>query len=185
MIKYRGDYPMYDMGASANTKVNEYNPHNIAGSNQGHMYLPPSGVQIPNQEDENSNELDIQYMKSMYPDFSRNIQVYIDEECDKLEYDGLYMYDEYPDREVVEQITDKIIAAVGKDERLKQKKIEAEAEVNNLQFREDYDTQRDLIKILFLNELFNRRRHRFYGRRYRRRRPYNPPYYDNYRQYFY
>lgn len=183
MRKYKDYYPMYDTSAYGNKSgYNQYN--NITALNSQPMYLP-SGLQIPNRDDEDEyeyEESEIQYMKSMYPDFCKKVQVYIDEECDKLEYDGRYMYDEYPDRDTIEKISDDILSNVKKDERLINNNKETQ-EVLNMQFYR-YDYEKDLIKLLLLNELFNRRRNRFYGGRRRRVRPYYPSYYYNYRQYF-
>ena len=40
---------------------------------------------------------DYDYMKSIYPDAAKRVLPYIEEECDRMEYDGSMMYDEYPD----------------------------------------------------------------------------------------
>ncbi len=40
--------------------------------------------------DDRNARRDYDYMKSIYPD--------TEEECDRMEYDGSMMYDEYPDR---------------------------------------------------------------------------------------
>ena len=43
-------------------------------------------------------ERDLEYFKQLYPSTVRYIQNEVDNECDKLEYDGSVMFDEYPDR---------------------------------------------------------------------------------------
>ena len=43
-------------------------------------------------------EKDFDYMKQLYPRSSVQIQELIEEACDKLEYEGSIMFDEYPDR---------------------------------------------------------------------------------------
>lgn len=181
MRKYKGYYPMVEISANNDTGYYPYNA-NYSQNNRQPIYLP-SGIQLPDYDgDRNSEEEEIKYMKSMYPDFCKKVQVYVDEECDKLEYDGSYMYDEYPDRDTIEKITDRILDSVKHDERLYKKEIR-EDEVKEMQYY-GYDYERDLIKLLLLNELFNRRRNRFYGGRHRRVRPYYPPSYYNYSQYF-
>ncbi len=44
---------------------------------------------------------DNEYMKSMYPKIAREIAGYVEEECDKLEYEGSSMFSEYPDKSTV------------------------------------------------------------------------------------
>ena len=49
-------------------------------------------------DDERNARRDYDYMKSIYPDAAKRVLPYIEEECDRMEYDGSMMYDEYPDR---------------------------------------------------------------------------------------
>ena len=49
-------------------------------------------------DDERQNQRDYEYMKSVYPGTAKRLIPYIEEECDRLEYTGSVMYDEYPDR---------------------------------------------------------------------------------------
>ena len=48
--------------------------------------------------DDRNARRDYDYMKSIYPDAAKRVLPYIEEECDRMEYDGSMMYDEYPDR---------------------------------------------------------------------------------------
>ena len=55
--------------------------------------------QMPvNFDDERLDRRDYDYMKSIYPDTARRILPYVEEECDRLEYDASMIYDEYPDQ---------------------------------------------------------------------------------------
>ena len=49
-------------------------------------------------DDDRKARRDYDYMKSIYPDAAKRVLPYIEEECDRMEYDGSMMYDEYPDR---------------------------------------------------------------------------------------
>lgn len=49
-------------------------------------------------DDERMNRRDYDYMKSAYPDTAKRLIPYIEDECDRLEYTGSMMYDEYPDQ---------------------------------------------------------------------------------------
>lgn len=46
---------------------------------------------------EEENQRDYERLKQMYPKRMQRIMEVIEEECDKLEYDGSMMFDEYPD----------------------------------------------------------------------------------------
>lgn len=49
--------------------------------------------------DEDSIERrDYEYMKCAYPDTAKRLMPYVEEECDRMEYMGSMMYDEYPDQ---------------------------------------------------------------------------------------
>ena len=37
-------------------------------------------------------------MKELYPKRMKELLAYVEEECDKMEYEGSMMFDEYPDR---------------------------------------------------------------------------------------
>lgn len=49
-------------------------------------------------DDERKDRRDYDYMKSIYPDTAKRILPYVEEECDRLEYDVSMIYDEYPDQ---------------------------------------------------------------------------------------
>ena len=49
-------------------------------------------------DDDRNARRDYDYRKSIYPDAAKRVLPYIEEECDRMEYDGSMMYDEYPDR---------------------------------------------------------------------------------------
>ena len=58
---------------------------------------------------DNSRELDhdMSMMKEMYPLLVRQILLEIENECDKLEYAGSFMFDEIPDKTLILMLTDK------------------------------------------------------------------------------
>ena len=106
-------------------------------------------------------ERDLEYFKQLYPSTVRYIQNEVDNECDKLEYDGSVMFDEYPDRVTVERIVDRIYEKVEFTDEA------PTVEANNLYYRprrRRSNLARDLITIILLNEFLGRRR------RYRSRR---------------
>ncbi len=100
-------------------------------------------------------EKDMDRMKELYPREVRNILEQVEEECDKMEYEGSLMFDEYPDRLMLEMVVDRIYQKLGEDE------TDLEAE----QYRGDHPRHRNdlrnLIGVILNNEMYRRRcRHR-------------------------
>ena len=80
---------------------------------------------------------DYEYLKYMYPKITRDILTLIDEECDKMEYDGSLMFDETPDRLMLHQIMDRIYDAVsGKNMDTNIRDFEMEQYEENMQAEE-------------------------------------------------
>ena len=111
---------------------------------------------MPNvYQTEREYERDMERMKELYPKRMKKLLAYVEEECDKMEYEGSRMYDEYPDRvmlyRMANQIYDKAMpmkeAAEGRRERDK-----------NLL---------EVIQVLLYDEMYRRRgRHRRCCRRW-------------------
>ncbi|MGN0243338.1 MAG: hypothetical protein ACI4CT_04660 [Lachnospiraceae bacterium] len=55
---------------------------------------------------------DLMYLQSLYPEEAKTVLKIVQQECDKVDYEGSHMYDEYPDKEwirfVSRQIQEKI-----------------------------------------------------------------------------
>ena len=139
-------------------------PNNIYMPDQNPYHTPPMGVPLfPLYGYDNSEDLDrdVDYFRQLYPNTVRSIQSAVDDECDKLEYDGSFMFDEYPDKVTLERIVDRIY------ERMQELEEMPQVEANSLYYgypRRRPNYLHDIVTILLLNELFNRRR------RYRSRR---------------
>ena len=58
-------------------------------------------------------ERDMEQLKRLYPQEVRTIQELVEEECDKMEYEGSMMFDEYPDRLMMRQICDRVYQKAG------------------------------------------------------------------------
>lgn len=57
---------------------------------------------------EEQDEKDYQYITKMYSTLSREILEFIEDACDRLEYEGSMMFDQYMDRVGVMSMVDKI-----------------------------------------------------------------------------
>jgi len=94
--------------------------------------------------DEAELEEDREYLMQMYPAKARLIMVMVEDECDKMEYEGSPMFAAYPDKETILGLSGKIFNKVTFDK-------------NDLHLRH-------LIDVLMCNEIYVRRN------RYKRRR---------------
>ena len=63
-------------------------------------------------------ERDMERLKNMYPQDVRNVQRMVEEECDKMEYEGSMMFDESPDRLMLRQICDRIYQRLMEEEEV-------------------------------------------------------------------
>ena len=89
-------------------------------------------------DDERIERRDFEYMKSLYPFEVKRILPFVEEECERMSYQGSMIYDEYPDqlqlRMMCKRIYDKVEREEVADEHLK-----------------------EIIQILLLQELYRRR----------------------------
>ena len=49
-------------------------------------------------DDDRVERMDLDYMKSMYPQLAKKILPLVEEECERMCYEGSVIYDEYPDQ---------------------------------------------------------------------------------------
>lgn len=111
-------------------------------------------------DDERMERRDFEYMKSMYPMTVKRILPYVEEECDRMSYEGSMIYDEYPDQLQMYLMCSRIYDRVRKEKPKDDMEMEMQVSRND-------DQLRDLIQILLFQELFRRRsRHRRNRRRF-------------------
>lgn len=121
-------------------------------------------------EDEMENDRDMQRLLNLYPEIARELMPFVEAECDKLEYEGSMMFDEYPDRTMLSRITAGIYDQVKDRYNPPEGEDQDETLAMNVETRRRYPARKnwlgDLIDVLFFHEMFHRRRRR---RNYRRR----------------
>lgn len=123
---------------------------------------------------------DARRLQSFYPQAAQEIQHLVEEECDKMEYEGSMMFDEYPDRLMIRKLAGDIVSKVreahpeGWEEPDGERNAQPEAELNMQSNGWDRDRDRDrrrrrrrdgwlgdLAQVLLLDEMHRRRcRHR-------------------------
>ena len=116
-------------------------------------------------DQEQAQEKDLQVMKSFYSRRAARIQEKADRECDGMEYDGSMMFDEYPDKFMMEHLCRKIEQEVLKEEEGNMSVLIIEETCQGGQGscgnRREEEGLRDLIGVILFNEMFRRRsRHR-------------------------
>lgn len=143
----------------------------------------PDDMQLPEEDDddyaEERYEDERNYMLSLYPDVCKRIKAIVDKECDKLEAEDRIMYEEYPSKDAIEKIVANIYVTVIDELNIPIETQDIQSEEKSVEsqqffFPPRHRFLRDNIHVIFLHELFRRRRRRF-PRRFRRRRFY-PPY---------
>ena len=69
-------------------------------------------------DDERTERMDVEYMKSMYPDTAKKILPYVEEECDRMEYENSMVYDQCPDKLQLRLMSRRVYDNVRKHERM-------------------------------------------------------------------
>ena len=105
-------------------------------------------------DDEKIERRDFEYMKSLYPLTAKKVLPFIEEECERMAYEGSVIYDEYPDQLQIRLMCSRIYDKVKDMEK-------AEEGANKKGWL------KDLIQIMLFQELFQRRcEHRKYRRKF-------------------
>lgn len=89
---------------------------------------------------------DYEYLKSMYPEMAKIILPYVEDECERYEYEESMIYDEYPDKLQLRLMSRRIFDRVQSEEM---KKAEAGT------WEEQWT--RDIVDLLLFQELMKRR----------------------------
>lgn len=94
-------------------------------------------------DDEKTERMDYEYLKSLYPELPKRILPYVEEECDRMEFEDSMVYDQYPDRLQLRLMCRRICENVRKHEKLPE-----------WTQREGLD---DLAGVMLFQELYKRR----------------------------
>ena len=101
---------------------------------------------------EMSEDRDMDYVREMYPMTFSRLQELVEKECNRQEFAGSMMYDEYPDKLGISRIVQNIFSEIKKDE-------ENCARDECTKYPDD-TWLKDIITVLLLNEMYRRRRRR-------------------------
>ena len=121
-------------------------------------------------EEMKMTERDLRMLQTMYPETAKSLLPYIEEECDKLEYEGSMMYDEHPDPTTIQRIQETIWEEVR--DQFPEEPEEEPDDILTMQYggrgnRRRKNRVEELIRIMLLQEMHHRRcRHGKCRRRY-------------------
>lgn len=121
--------------------------------------------------DEQENERDMERLKEYYPEVAKDILSHVEEECDKMEYEGSMMFDEYPDRILILRMCANIYEKVRDKYEVEDSDDTDEMLAMNKETRRRYPPKKnwlsDMIEVILFQEMHNRRcRHRNCRRRW-------------------
>ena len=137
-------------------EIQEWNPYYIGAScslyrpEQFYPWLYPYGssghyISLWNDPEQMEDVEDKKRIMEMYPLMARRLQPYVEECCDRLEYEGSMMYDEYPDR----------LSLLLKSQEVWE---QAQKRENFGENSPDWEQIRDLTGVLLLQEMLVRRK---------------------------
>lgn len=114
-------------------------------------------------EEQRTEERELRRLQSMYPDAAKLMLPYVEEECDRMEYEGSPMFDEYPDRTTIYRIEERVYERV-KDRFPEEEDSRKPEALFSMQCRgpgagiPGRGWVRDLARVLLLQEMHHRRR---------------------------
>lgn len=59
---------------------------------------------------------DLEYLQQMYPTYARKYQATISSVVDKMDYDGSFIYDQYPDKLTIQRMVESVMAIIRTNE---------------------------------------------------------------------
>lgn len=121
-----------------------YIPFYVQGNAIAGMYYGQWGTE---------EDRDLAYIKEMYPDTFARMQEFVEQECNRQEFAGSMIFDEYPDKMGIFRMVNRIFEQVKREEPVCKEGEQCE------KYPED-QWLKDIIKVLLLNEMYQRRHRR-------------------------
>ena len=114
---------------------------------------------------------DLEYLPQMYPTYARKYQNTIGSVVDKMDYDGSFIYDQYPDKLTIQRMVESVVAVIRTNEETASGDQEQGAQPNvagsdmtdralteQAPWREKEPWIRELVTVLTYYEILARRR---------------------------
>lgn len=115
--------------------------------------------------------VDLEYLQQMYPTYARKYRNTIGSVVDKMDYDGSFIYDQYPDKLTIQRMVESVVAVIRTNEETASGDQEQGAQPNvagsdmtdralteQAPWREKEPWIRELVTVLTYYEILARRR---------------------------
>ena len=106
-------------------------------------------------------EKDMDRMKELYPKEVGRIVECVEDECDRMEYEGSLMFDEYPDKVMFERIKNRIYDKLQEKYPVEEEDDRDQAMIMQQEVRRRYPPHKnwlgDMIEVLLYQEMHHRR----------------------------
>lgn len=113
-------------------------------------------------EEQRDEERDLRRLQSMFPETAKLLMPYIGEECDRMEYEGSAMFDEYPDpttvRRIQQRVKDQVESQFPAEEEPKPDEMLSMQYQGRSGSRPGHNWLEDMIQVMLLEEMHHRRR---------------------------
>ena len=126
---------------------------------------------------------DLEYLQQMYPTYARKYQNTIGSVVDKMDYDGSFIYGQYPDKLTLQRMVESVVAIIRTNEEAAQGMAENPVQggpdqdvaasdamdralTEQAPWREKEPWIRELVTVLMYYEILTRRRKRSKTNRY-------------------
>lgn len=138
----------------------EAREHELSEENM-YMYSPTpfymeystSGMHKEDVEDDK----DSRFIKGLYPPAAQEIINFVEEECDKLEYEGSRMFDESPDRHMLQEMQQRIYEKVKYMDQGESEAVYAMSHYDRWRKPHGEGWLGDLIGVILFDEIYRRR----------------------------
>lgn len=107
-------------------------------------------------DDERIERRDFEYIKGMYPFAAKRLLPYVEAECDRMEYEGSMIYDEYPDQLQLRLMCGRIYDKVSDLDDVYEDALGYEVQEYRSR-RRNNDWLQDMITVMLFQEIYKRR----------------------------
>lgn len=107
---------------------------------------------------------DLEYLQQMYPTYARKYQGVISSAVDKMDYEGSFIYDQYPDKLTIQRMVAGVMVIIKTNEESVPEKDMAEGVATDKTLTEEapWDEKepwiRELVTVVMYYEILTRRR---------------------------